>query len=447
MKRTNSTYILTVIIFLLLTIYFTGCATQVPIQVQRPPTWNTLGIKRLAIIPFKTTDGSSLQRHAAALLTNETQSKIQATNHFTLVNSADVERAMSSSNGNVENLTDAIFTGQVMSVSVSNTSQQGQYTNRDGSVTRYIDYRRDVTISFSYSMSRARGSEIIGSNTETFSTYSSARNDPNQLISAEILVQRIIQNNLSRIGWYVAPHMVTEHRKFEKETSKDKVVKERAKEADAMLKAGSYKNALDAYKKIYENTGSFAAAFNAGLLIEILGDMNESLAFFQSAYNQTGNPRFMTEVSRLQKMIGDVGVLASYVENQSQQDKVIALMVDTLPARLPDNPRVALINTSRDNFDLAQRAVNSITEGFIAKSIIIADRNNLSLVEMEKEYQFSGNVSDEEMIRIGNAAGVNTFVLIEVIGSGGTRRLSVRILDVERNTIIYQSPQSEDMNF
>jgi hypothetical protein len=65
---------------------------------------------------------------------------------------------------------------------------------------------------------------------------------------------------------------------------------------------------------------------------------------------------------------------------------------------------------------------------------------------MEKSYQLSGNVSDTEMVSIGREAGVNTFVLVSVIGSGGLRRLSVRVLDVERNTVLYQSPQTDEMN-
>jgi hypothetical protein len=142
----------------------------------------------------------------------------------------------------------------------------------------------------------------------------------------------------------------------------------------------------------------------------------------------------------------NAGLLEAYMENQSQRDRVIALMVDTLPSAMPSNPRVALINNSRNERDLAEAVVNGIIDGFVSKNITVVDRSSRALVDMERDYQLSGNVSDDEMVRIGHEAGVNAFVLVAITGSGSSRRLSVRMLDVERGTILYQSPQTDEMN-
>jgi hypothetical protein len=166
----------------------------------------------------------------------------------------------------------------------------------------------------------------------------------------------------------------------------------------------------------------------------------------QSIHDDTGNPKAAAEVARLRRAMDNAGLLEAYTENQSQRDKVIALMVDTLPSAMPRNPRVALVNNSQNARELVEMVINGIIDGLISKNITVVDRNNRALVEMERNYQYSGNVSDEEMVSLGHEAGVNALVLVAVTGAGGSRRLSVRMLDVERNTILYQSPQTDEMN-
>jgi len=423
----------------------TGCATTVSIQVQRPPTLNTLGIQRLAIMPFTTTDNSSLQRQAATFLTNESLSRIQATNHFTLVNSSEVER-IQAAKGNTEDIADALFTGQVVSVSTQDSQQQNSYKDKEGNLIYYTIYTREAQLSFNYNITRTRDGSMIGPVIKTNLKSSSSSQNQGDVKPAATLVQEIIQKNMAGVGRDVAPHTVTERRRFESETSKDKVVKQRAKDADALIKAGSYKSAQDAFLRLYRDTGSFAAAYNTGLLIEIQGNLEGALAFMQSVHNETGNPKAAAEVARLQKAIDDVGLLEAYKANQGQREKVIALMVDTLPSRMPSDPRVAMVNNSLNDKELTETIINGIVDGFLAKKIIVNDRNSRALVEMERNYQLSGNVSDDEMVRIGYEAGVNTFILVSITGSGSSRRLSVRMLDLERNTVLYQSPQTDEMN-
>jgi len=428
-----------------LMVVFAGCATTVDINVRRPPTLNTLGIQRIAVMPFTTADGSSLQRQAATWLTNESQSRIQATGHFTLVNSSEVERVRSA-RGNVEDLADALFSGQVVSVNVQNTSQQGSYKDKEGNTIYYTTYYREVQLSYNYGLTRTRDGSMLGPINRTVSTNTSSQ-DSSSLTPTETMVQSLVQRSIAGVGRDVAPYTVTERRKFEPETSKDKVIKQRAKDADALVKGGSYKIAQDAYLKIYQDTGSFAAAYNAGLLIELQGDLQGAATFMQRVYDDTGNPRAAAEVARFRKAMDNAGLLEAYMENQSQRDKVVAYMVDTLPSVLPSNPRVALINNSQQNDrDIVEVVINGIIDGFVSKKITVVDRNSRALVEMERNYQLSGNVSDDEMVRIGHEAGVNAFILLSVTGSGGSRRLSVRVLDVERSTVLYQSPYSDVMN-
>jgi len=423
---------------------FAGCATAISFQVQRPPTLNTLGIKRLAVMPFTAVDGSSLSRQAANLLTNQSATNIQATNHFTMVNASEVERVRSA-RGDVESIADALFSGQVLSTSVNNTTTQGSYKDKAGQIHTYTNYHREVAISYNYGLTRTRDGSMIGPVSKTHRTSSTSRNS-GDLASAESMIQSLITRNLSLLYRDVAPYMATEKRKLMKETSTDKTIVQRAKDADALVKSGSYKAAQEAFLKIYQDSKSFPAAFNASLLIEVQGDLEGALSYMQKVHGETGNPGASAEVSRLSTALSNAGLLEAYTANQTQRDKVIALMVDTLPGRLPASAKVAFINNSQNYKDLTETVVNGIIDGFIKKNITIVDRANRALADMERNYQLSGNVSDADMVSIGREAGVNTFVLVSITGEGGLRRLAVRVLDVERSTILYQSPQSDEMN-
>ena len=426
-----------------LTLIIAGCATAVSFQVQRPPTLNTLGIQRLAVMPF-TTSGGSLQSQAAVWLTNESLARIQATNHFTMVNSSEVERVRSA-RGNLEDVADALFSGQVVSATSKDSTSQGSYKDKSGRVITYTNYHREVSITYNYGLTRTRDGSMVGPVSKTHSTSTTGRSS-GELSSAETMIQGLIRRSLAGLYRDVAPYMATEKRSFMKETSKDKVIQQRAKDADAQVKAGSYKSAQNAFLNIYQDTGSFAAAYNAALLIEVQGDLEGAAALMQRVQRDTGNPTAATEVARLRKELENAGLLEAYTANQSRRDKVIALMVETLPSKLPNNARVAFINNSQNEKDLAETVTSGIIDGFISKKITIIDRNNRALANMERNYQLSGNVSDEEMVSIGREAGVNTFVLVSITGTGGSRRLSVRLLDVERSTILYQSPQTDEMN-
>jgi TolB-like protein len=421
-----------------------GCSTTITFRVQRPPTLNTLGIQRLAVMPFTTTDNSPLQRQAATWLTNESLMRIQGTNHFTLINAAEIEQVRRV-RGNVEALADALFSGQVISISVQNNSRQGTYKDKDGNTITYTIYEREVQLAFNYSLTRTRDGSMIGPVNKTFKTNDSNENRAD-LRTAESMVQSLVQRGMAGLGSDIAPYMATERRTLMRETSRDKVLKQRMRDADALVKAGSYKSGQNAFLEIYQDAGNFAAGYNVAVLIEAQGDREEAVAFFQRVYNDTGNPTAMTEIARLQRAMAEAGLLEAYRENQSRRDKVIALMVETLPSRMPSQPRIALINNSQNEKELAEIIINGIIDGFVSKNITVVDRNSQSLVEMERNYQYSGNVSDEEMVSLGHEAGVNAFVLVAVTGSGGSRRLSVRMLDVERNIILYQSPQTDEMN-
>jgi TolB-like protein len=437
-------FALTMALSFSITIILVSCATTVAIQVERPPTLNTLGIQRIAVMPFRTTDSSSLQRHAANLLTNDSLSRIQETKRFTMVNSTSIEQAQWR-NQNIESLADALFSGQVLSLTINNRSEERRAKDRNGEYYYYTVYIREAGLSFNYNITKTRDGSMLGPLVKTDSTTSSNQ-DYSKLPSPEQMIQTLVQKNLRNLGNDIAPHIVTEHRRFEDLKSKDKILKQQVKDAMSLVKSGNYRSAQEAFQFLYQDTGRFEAGYNVALLIEIQGNLEGALAYMQQVYFQTGNPKARDGVNRIQKEIDNVGLVAIYRENQSQQDIVVAHVVEEIISRIPNKTNVAVINNSQIEKDLAETLTNRIIYSLQSKNIQIVDRSNRNLVEAERMYQVSGNVNDNEIVKIGNEAGINVFILVSVTGSGASRRLSLRCLDIERNTIIYQTPQTNDFN-
>jgi hypothetical protein len=361
-----------------------------------------------------------------------------------MVNSSTIEQAQRR-NQSIESLADALFSGQVISLTVKNSSEQRRAKDRDGEYYYYTEYVREAGISFNYNLTKTRDGSMLGPLSKS-DTLVYSNQDYSKLPSPEQMVQTLVQRNLRSLGSDVAPYRVTEQRRFEDITSKDKSIKQRGKDAIALVKNGSYKSAQEAFQRIYQDTGSFEAGYNVAILIEIQGDLEGALAFMQEVYYQTGNLKARDGANRIQRELDYVGLVAIYKENQSQQDIVISFVTEEIINRIPDKAKVAVINNSQNEKDLAETLTNNLIYRLQSKNIEIVDRANRSLLEAERIYQVSGNVNDADIVRIGNEAGINVFILVSVTGSGSSRRLSLRCLDVERNTIIYQTPQTNDFN-
>jgi len=149
---------------------------------------------------------------------------------------------------------------------------------------------------------------------------------------------------------------------------------------------------------------------------------------------------------------------------QSAQDKklksVIAHAVSEIEKVLPANATV-WINKGRESAGYnvnaigvvsstagaADTAVDDITSAFIQKGIRLVDRQNAALVQAEQKFQTGGNVSDQEILSIGKAAGANTLVTVSVVPQGRDQRLQIRVVDIEKGVPLLQSSSGKEWIF
>jgi len=311
---------------------------------------------------------------------------------------------------------------------------------KKGETITYTDYNTIVEIEFNYSLMLARDGRLIGPVTRIGNDSSTSREN---FPAAQPLIRTAIDNQLGYIYRDIAPYATMETRTFASETSSDKILKQEMKDALAQVKAGSYKIALEAYLGIYDRYKSVAAAVNAAILHELLNDARTAANYIRQVYDETGNPKALEVLARLNRILQDQEILANeYSDNRSNTDRAAVFASEEIRKALPKNARV-WIHNSAANDSMAVSVADNITADFIKRGISVVDRQNINLIATEQKYQMSGYVSDDDFISIGNAAGANTIVVININGTGAARRLQVRVLDVEKGVPIMQSDTGE----
>jgi len=431
----------TITLFALLVFIITGCGpTRIPVEVERPSTLNTTGIKRIAIMPFEADDPS--YSGLASYATAEAANKVRETNRFTLVDASEIQR-LQESNQSVENYVDAMFIGRITRANVEQDSKTQTWTDKNG--THYsTTYYTKVEVEFSFSIKMARDGRLIGpiSKRGIRSASNSGGYPP-----ADGLLREALVSQIDLIRQDIAPYKSREMREFAEDKTGIDALKTEMKAAMEQVKAQNYKLALQAYLGIYERYKSPAAAENASILYEALGDTESALNIMQKVYDDTGNPKAQLIINRLSKILEDKAkIIASEREQEQTQnpvDKVTAYANEEIQKVLPPNKAIVWFYNNSAGNTMVEAVIDNITANFIKKGIGVVDRQNAALVEAEKKLHVSGSVSDAEIVKIGNTAGAKTIVIIGITGSGAMRRLQVRVLDIERGVPLMQSDTDE----
>ena len=428
-------YNIVISLVLMLTLSLTSCATSITLRVQRRPAMDTTGIQRIAIVPFETTGRGALHRNAAQYATTLVTDRIRATNSFTLVSPSIINDARKR-NENIENYVDALFTGQITRIDEKTTSHQGKKKNDDGEMVDYTYYVREVDVEFNYSFVRARDGTIVGPVSKTGSANDTNENI-NDLVSIEALVNRTIDNQLKNLYRDVAPYTTTVSRDLEKE--KNKELKYQMDEALAQVKAGNYAAARQSYLSIWELNQSVAAAVNASILYEAMGETLYAADFMQQVLTVTGSPRARDVLARLNMELAEMAGLEQFNNTRSSLEKITNHAVSEVRKVLPAESRLWVHNNATANRNLANDVVDNMISGFLSCGIAVVERQMIDMVLKEQNFQMEGNVSDNDYVSIGHLAGANIIVITDIAGTGAGRRLHVRVLDIRTGNVIMQS--------
>jgi len=108
---------------------------------------------------------------------------------------------------------------------------------------------------------------------------------------------------------------------------------------------------------------------------------------------------------------------------------------------LPKNKKIAISNVSAEEKDYSDFITGELEVILLDAGFIVVDRRQLDFIRQEQNIQLSGDVDDNEIISIGRFSGANTVITGAINGSGSTRRLRLRLLDVETSQVITASSE------
>ena len=104
---------------------------------------------------------------------------------------------------------------------------------------------------------------------------------------------------------------------------------------------------------------------------------------------------------------------------------------------LPDGSTVAVLSISSDDPELAEFVIEELVFLMVeTRKFRVVDRRSLDLVREETHFQLSGDVDDDSAVSIGRMLGASVVITGSASGTGATRRLRAKALDVQTAEIL-----------
>ncbi|MDR2952772.1 MAG: penicillin-binding protein activator LpoB [Treponema sp.] len=379
-----------------------GCATTVPIKSVKMPTINGMDtVKSLGIQDFQNKSGVSSPPapQIAQYMTDTAKEGIQATGKFTIVAATDPNA-------------DGVFFGELRSIKVADSSKPGSSTDKNGNTVTWTDYYRNVSVEFVYGVKSTRTGVELGTVRKQGSAQDSARDDPGGLSSVESMARGIVSNQMKTLVQDLVPTIVSTNEKLMEETLKDKAVKQLMKTAKTLVKNGNYNEAIEQYDQIAKEHNSVAAKTNAATLRRAI----ESDAAASAKMSQLDS------------------------ERAGLAERAVKGAVDSLTSKLPAGSVVMVMKLNATEARLLDDLLERITAAIVQDGKLnIVDRSNQALIQAEQKFQLSGDVDDNSAVSIGKQLGAKYAVLCSITGVSSSRRLILKVLNIETSRIDDQS--------
>jgi hypothetical protein len=270
---------------------------------------------------------------------------------------------------------------------------------------------RKVSVSFVYGVRNSRTGMEFGQVSKQGSTSASST-EPSGLTDPLALAKRIVDSQMRTLQQDLVPVIISTNRKLMEETSKDKAVKQLMKTTKELVKIGNYQEAIKQYDEIAQKYNSVAAKTNADILRSALD--SDAATTAQMAQADSARTGFI--------------------------EKAVKDTVDAINLKVPEGSIIMLMKSGSSENNLLNDVLERVTTAVVqAGNIKLVDRSNQALIQAEQQFQLSGEVDDNSAISIGHQLGARYAVLCGIVGTASSRRLNVRILDIETGQITDQA--------
>ena len=285
-----------VLLFIAVSFCLFSCATQVKVIVERPSEFDMKGANSIAVFPIqpkepkgkgfiaffvdlKNSQNINTREQLAQYLTNTLTAKLISSSYYKVIDAKSVETALKSGK---KAPVDVYLTGVItrMKIKIKDETE----TNKDGTTTVY--YKEDAEVSIAYKITDVKTGEILGMHTVDYSS-SSKEDSLSKLPGAYDLLVGDMDSLASKIMREIEPYQVTIYLSLLKDKTKDPLFKE----ADQYAKNGELQLSYEMFHSIYEQTGCFEAGYNAALLLEALGRLEDARDEMQILLARSGNKK------------------------------------------------------------------------------------------------------------------------------------------------------------
>jgi PBP1b-binding outer membrane lipoprotein LpoB len=146
----------------------------------------------------------------------------------------------------------------------------------------------------------------------------------------------------------------------------------------------------------------------------------------------SGNVQKITATGDVVLISGEAGTpLPSQLEGAL--NNAAEMLVDSMP----QNATVAILSVYSDNRETAEYVIDELEYKLVnSRKFQIVDRRRLEQIRREQNFQLSGDVDDNSAVSIGNMLGATIVITGDISGSGSSRRLVLKALDVKTARII-----------
>jgi TolB-like protein len=123
--------------------------------------------------------------------------------------------------------------------------------------------------------------------------------------------------------------------------------------------------------------------------------------------------------------------------NDNTIESAVNRAAEALIIDLPDGSTLAIISIASRDADMAEFVIEELAYLMVdTRKFKVVDRKSLDAIQAEQNFQYSGDVDDNSAVSIGKLLGASIVITGSISGSGSTRRLRAKALDVKTAEIV-----------
>jgi TolB-like protein len=112
-------------------------------------------------------------------------------------------------------------------------------------------------------------------------------------------------------------------------------------------------------------------------------------------------------------------------------ETAVSRAAQVIIANIPSGSTLAVLSIATNDLEVAEFVIEELAYLMVeTRKFKVVDRKSLDAIRAEHSFQISGDVDDNSAISIGKMLGASIVITGNVSGSGATRRLRVKALDV-----------------